>query len=121
MEPNQINNEVPQVIENSPAITPSRTFPVFIILGVLVIFVSTAAILFYNYQYTSDAVARRQSNYTQRTPNIIQATTAPIPTITATESASPTPATQEEATVDSIMIDEGIFDFSALDQTATGL
>lgn len=119
METNQNNIEAPQVIDENQHNAPIKTFPTFIILGALVIFISTAAVLFFNYQYSSSAALRNQNNHTQRSPNVVEITqeqSQPIISPTPTQAVS-----ADENAIDNIVIDEGTADFSSLDQTAAGL
>lgn len=108
--------EAPPVItETPPTPSHSKTLPVFIILGAFLLFVGTAAVLVYNYQYTSKAVGRMEKTPAQnvyRKPTYVPSRKATI---------TPTPASAEEAAIESIMIDESTSDFTSIDEAASGL
>src|SRR3989338_8648836 len=116
-QPNQppSNIETPPVVEEQNVSNPNKSIPIFIILGSLVLFVGTAAVLFYNYQYTSKASSKLDQYPMQDAYK--RPTYVPVKKQTVT----PTPASSEEAAVENIVIDESTSDFSSIDQAASGL
>lgn len=118
MEQNTNNTELPQIVEEQGSNSNSnKSFPIFMILGTLAVFMITGLVLFYNSRRNSSATY--SPNYTQE--NEMQARPTAAPQVQTQATISPTPASVEEADVESVNIDDGSSDFSSLNQTASGL
>lgn len=118
MDNNMLNSEVPEVINNDSHQNSSHpASPIFLIAGSLLIFVSTAAILFFNYKQTSNASSKNNNIYLQKYQNSLRLSAAH----TAVPQLAPTPESAEEASVENVVIEEGTSDFTTIDQAANGL
>lgn len=110
--------EVPEILPNDSSQDASHpASPIFLIVGSLLIFVGTAAVLFFNYKQTSKASIKENNIYLQKLRNNVRLTIVPTAPVVLT----PTPASVEEASIENVILDDGTEDLTKIDQTASSL
>lgn len=115
MDSNNISES--KTIDNIQQVNPSehqsnKIFPVYLLLVVFFLFIALISFLFYKYQYQNNISRRSDNNFKYEVPTAPQM---------RNESITPTPATQEEAELNEIRIDDNASDFNAIDSAAQGL
>ncbi len=120
MDQNIDNADAPQILSDDDSLPNGShsASPIFLIVGSLLIFVSTAAVLFFNYRQVSKADYRDPNLLMEQFKNKLKVT--PQQTMPISE-LSPTPANEEESAINSIIVDDGSSDFATIDAASSEL